>query len=681
GFELNHLEDPFTEEELLKAIKQSPPDKAPGPDGFTGAFYRSCWPTIKADLMAVMNSLHSRRFLNFDLLDKANIVLLPKHDGAENLASYRPISLIHSASKLFAKLLSLRLAPSMRDIISKSQTAFIKGRSIHDNFLFEISPQRNPMLLIKLDISKAFDSVRWDYLLAFMEHLGFPTRWRNWVTSMLASSTSQVLLNGIPGQPIAHGRGLRQGDPLSPLLFVLAIDPLQCLLHMATEAGILSRVTKARMRLRTSMYADDAIIFIKPEKRELESLAALLHLFGEATDEILAGFPASRTSFPIKYLGIPLTVARLKKQGRNLTLAGRLVLVKYVLSSQPVHTLSVVNVPKEVLEEFDKVRKRFLWAGNENLTGGKCKVNWPTVSRPQDLGGLGVLDIHRFARALRLRWLWRQWEDPNAPWAGLEIPCNDTDRLLFAAATRIEIGDGAKTSFWHCAWAQGRRLKDIALDIFAASRDRKSSVQKALADQAWVRHIDLHGIRTADHLKQFVDLWSVTQSVSLAHDMEDRIFWKFNASGTYSTASAYRIQFTGHTSLNLKSLIWKPWGPSKCKAFAWLIIRNRVWTSDRLATRGWPHNPTCPLCRRHPETAHHLIVGCRYSRRIWEAIASWLSIAPLAPTLWPDTESVKHWWFMVDSSAIPKKGTRSLLLLVIWQIWLERNARTFQRRE
>ncbi|WVZ72900.1 hypothetical protein U9M48_021288 [Paspalum notatum var. saurae] len=696
-FELNQLDGPFTEEELLKAIRQSPPDKAPGPDGFTGAFYRSCWSIIKADLMAVMNSLHCQRFLNFDLLNRANIVLVPKHDGAENIASYRPISLIHSVAKLFAKLLSLRLAPSMKDIIPKCQTAFIKGRSIHDNFLYvrnmarRYHRNRTSMLLVKLDISKAFDPGlivhSWvtytiqNYLLALMEHLGFPTRWRNWVSSTLASSSSQVLLNGIPGQPIFHGRGLRQGDPLSPLLFVLAIDPLQRLLHLATEAGLLSRVARDRTRLRTSLYADDAIIFIKPEKKELDTLACLLHLFGEATglrtnlqkssivpiscarlnlDEILLGFPASRASFPIKYLGIPLTVARLKKvdfqflldkvrskltswHGRNLTLAGRLTLVKSVLSSQPVHTLTAVIVPKEVLEEFDKLRKRFLWAGNENLTGGKCKVNWPTVSRPQDLGGLGVLDIHNFARALRLRWLWRRWDVPDAPWAGLEIPCNNTDRLLFAAATTIVLGDGAKTSFWHCAWAKGRCPKDIAPDIFAASRGRKLSVREALTDQAWVRRIDLQAIRTASHLHQFVDLWSLSQSVSLAQDTKDRIIWNYNASGAYSAASAYRFQFLGHTSHNLTTLIWKPWSPSKCKVFAWLIICNRVWTSDRLAARNWPHNPACPLCRRHPETAHHLLVECRYSRRLWEALASWLSIAPLDPTTWPHSDSVKQW--------------------------------------
>ncbi|WVZ75403.1 hypothetical protein U9M48_023456 [Paspalum notatum var. saurae] len=254
-FELTHLESPFSEGELLEVVKQIPPDKAPGPDGFTGSFYRSCWSIIKADLLAVINSLHDRRFLNFDLLNRANIVLLPKNDGSDSIANYMPISLIHSIAKLFTKLLSLRLAPSMRDIISKNQSAFIKGRSIHDNFLYvrnmarRFHRNKTPMLLVKLDISKAFDSVRWDYLLTLMGHLGFPSAWCDWVASLLATSTSQVLLNGIPGQPIAHGRGLRQGDPLSPLLFVLAIDPLQRLLHLATEAGILSRVLRVRTRL------------------------------------------------------------------------------------------------------------------------------------------------------------------------------------------------------------------------------------------------------------------------------------------------------------------------------------------------------------------------------------------------------------------------------------------------
>ncbi|WVZ59075.1 LOW QUALITY PROTEIN: hypothetical protein U9M48_009276 [Paspalum notatum var. saurae] len=488
SFELTHLEAPFTEGELLEAIRQLPPDKAPGPDGFTGSFYRSCWPVIKADLMAVMNSLHSQRFLNFDLLNRANIILLPKYDGTDSVSSYRPISLIHSVAKLFTKLLSLRLASSMRDIISRSQTAFIKGRSIHDNFLYvrnmarRYHRNRTPMLMVKLDISKAFDSVRWDYLFTLMDHLGFPTRWRNWVASLV----NYIHVSSAPQwNPRTTDHPRERSKTRRPSLATSICSRHRPTATTPPRPQRPESYPKLRRIDRAFEPLYDAIIFIGPDKRELDALAALLHRFGEATglrtniskssivpiscgglnlDEILAGFPAPRTSFPTRYLGIPPTVMRLKKvdfqylpdkisrkptnwHGRNLTQAGRLVLVKSVLSSQPMHTLSVIIVPREVHGEIDRLGKRFLRAGNESLTGGKCKVKRPTVTRPLDLGGLGVLDLNRFARALRVRWLWQQWEAPNAPWAGLEIPCNDTDKFLFATATTIEIGDGARTSF------------------------------------------------------------------------------------------------------------------------------------------------------------------------------------------------------------------------------------------
>jgi hypothetical protein len=111
-----------------------------------------------------------------------------------------------------------------------------------------------------------------------------------------------------------------------------------------------------------------------------------------------------------------------------------------------------------------------------------------------------------------------------------------------------------------------------------------------LADSAWLSRIDLHVIHTVDHFKQFVKLWSFAQSVSLVQNTEDHIDLIYNASGEYFVVSAYQIQFMGHTCFNIKALMWKPWGPSKCKLFAWLVIRNKVWTSDRLATRGWPHS-------------------------------------------------------------------------------------------
>ena len=113
--------------------------------------------------------------------------------------------------------------------------------------------------------------------------MGFPCQWRNWVAASFSTATSQDLLNRVTGPQIAHGRELRQGDPLSSLLFVLAIDPLQWLLNMATGTGILSRVSRDKTRLHVSMYVDDIVIFLKLAKHEVEALKSLLHSFGEVT--------------------------------------------------------------------------------------------------------------------------------------------------------------------------------------------------------------------------------------------------------------------------------------------------------------------------------------------------------------------------------------------------------------
>ena len=154
------------------------------------------------------------------------------------------------------------------------------------------------------------------------------------MAALLSSSSSHILLNGVPTTPIKHGRGLRQGDPLSPLLFVIAIDPLQKILYLATEEGHLAKFRRKHTVVRTSMYADDKAIFVKPYKRDVTTLAEILAKFGDVTwlktnvekssviaircqgvnlDEALSNFPARRARFPTKYLRLPLTSTRLRR--------------------------------------------------------------------------------------------------------------------------------------------------------------------------------------------------------------------------------------------------------------------------------------------------------------------------------------------------------------------------------
>ena len=137
--ETRDLEDlalPFSAEEVKLAVEDMPKDKAPGPDGFTTAFFSSCWETIQPDLMRVIDAFSELSVNNFHIINSANIALLPKKDGATSISDFRPISLIHIIPKILAKIMARRLSPKMDDLVSSCQSAFIKTRSIHDNFMY-----------------------------------------------------------------------------------------------------------------------------------------------------------------------------------------------------------------------------------------------------------------------------------------------------------------------------------------------------------------------------------------------------------------------------------------------------------------------------------------------------------------------------------------------------------------
>jgi hypothetical protein len=119
-------------------------------------------------------------------------------------------------------------------------------------------------LFVKLDISKAFDTVNWPFLLDIMSHLSFGIKWRNLISSLWCTASSSFLLNGHPGKRILHCKGVRQGDPLSPMLFLLAMEPLSRLFKKAQRMGLLSSLAKSCDSFRVSLYVDATALFIKP---------------------------------------------------------------------------------------------------------------------------------------------------------------------------------------------------------------------------------------------------------------------------------------------------------------------------------------------------------------------------------------------------------------------------------
>ena len=382
---LDDLDTPFTEEELLNTIRSLPSEKAPGPDGFIGVFYKKCWEIIKDDFYVAILGFYNHRTAKMSLFNEANIVLLPKKQDARTLNEYRPISLINSMVKIITKMLANRLAPHLNELVSHAQNAFIRKRCIHDNFIYVqrviqlLHKNKKPTLFIKLDISKAFDSIEWPYLLEVLKALGFSRKWRNWVSAILGTSSSKILVNGRPTQNIPHARGLRQGDPLSPLLFIIAIDPLQRIIEHAAQRGILHPVLPKAANLRCSLYADDAAIFANPNVTELKNVQKILKFFGECSGlkinmekteifpirvepdlrpSLIQNFPGKIRTFLGKYLGLPLHTRKLRKiefqplvdkigtrlpgwKGKLLSISGRETLVKnssFLHSNLPLHS-------------------------------------------------------------------------------------------------------------------------------------------------------------------------------------------------------------------------------------------------------------------------------------------------------------------------------------------------------
>jgi len=287
--DLTDLELPFSEDEVWNTIKHLPPDKAPGPDGYTGRFYKICWPVIKPDLMAAISAVQRGNFRNMQLLNSALLTLLPKKDDASSVKDFRPISLIHSFAKLVTKLLANRLAGRLSELVSSNQSAFVKGRCIHDNFLLVqqtarfLHQQKQPRILLKLDISKAFDSVSWPFLLEVLQRRGFGRKWGDMISGLLGSSSTRVLLNGVPGEVLYHRRGLRQGDPLSPMLFILVMDVLNRLIEKASTEGLLQPISTRNIHHRVSLYADNVVLFLRPIATDLKMVDALLRLFGTSS--------------------------------------------------------------------------------------------------------------------------------------------------------------------------------------------------------------------------------------------------------------------------------------------------------------------------------------------------------------------------------------------------------------
>ena len=390
----NSLTREFKAEEVEQAIKQMAPSKAPGPDGMPPIFYQKYWHVVGNDVtLAVLSCLNSGSLLKS--INHTFITLIPKVKSPEKVTDFRPISLCNVIYKLVAKVLANRLKLILPQIVSDSQSAFVPGRLITDNVLIAFETLhhmhhnkvgREGAMALKLDMSKAYDRVEWCYLEQIMKKMGFHQKWIGLMLACISSVSYSVLINGEPHGNIQPSQGLRQGDPLSPYLFLLCAEGLHSLIKQAEASSDMQGVALCRQgpKITHLFFADDSLLFTRATNIACEKIKLILEQYERASgqqinrDKTTIFFSKSTPvptqnaikeslNVPIirqyeKYLGLPSLIGRNRAESfaqikervwhklkgwkeKLLFQAGREVLIKAVAQAIPAYSMSCFRLP------------------------------------------------------------------------------------------------------------------------------------------------------------------------------------------------------------------------------------------------------------------------------------------------------------------------------------------------
>ncbi|CAI0385094.1 unnamed protein product [Linum tenue] len=392
--------------------------------------------------------------------------------------------------------------------------------------------------MFKLDIEKAFDNVSWGCLFNVLTAVGFPQKWQEWIRGSVCSSTISTMINGEAKGFFPVEKGLRQGDPLSPGLFVLIMDVLSFFISKLRDDGKIKGFcmdeSNGRGEVTHLLFADDTLIFCEASYEQVLNILGTLVCFQAVSglqinlekstmfvvgdvpnpDFFASIFGCKWSSEPSKYLGFPLgakvnsastwdsIINKFEKRlegwkARFLSLGGRLVLNNSVLNGQPNYYFTLFRAPCSVLNRIERIQRRFIWCGTDDSKRGAL-VRWDLCRARKTDGGLGVRDLKSCNRALLCKWLWKfgvergkwwrelilvkfpssssEWESKRCRSGfGMSAWANITKGYdTFWRVARVDPGGGAWVSFWDDCWVSNRPLAITFPRVAAAASERSA---------------------------------------------------------------------------------------------------------------------------------------------------------------------------------------------------------------
>jgi hypothetical protein len=592
----------YTEDEIKRALDDMGDLKAPGADGMPAIFYKRFWGTVGDTV--VKEVLHVLRGGSIpEGWNETIAVLIPKVRNPDRLKDLRPISLCNVVYKLISKVIANRLKIILGEIVSPNQSAFVPGRLISDNTIlaYEMShfmrrkrKGKDVYMALKLDMSKAYDIVEWPFLEGMLRKMGFDESFTKLIMECVTTVSYRFRVNGDLTEVVHPGRGLQQGDPISPYLFLLCAEGFSALLQKAENDGLIRgiKLASAAPRINHLLFADDSLILMEANVQSVETIKSILQIYEEGSGQminrdkssVMFSSNAKRYAKNLllqclelgsettegKYLGLPTYIGRSRKkcfayikekiwkriQGwkeKLMSMAAKEILIKAVAQAIPTYAMACFDLTKSLCDEIGQLVCRYWWSQNDEMRRMHW-VGWETMKLPKEEGGLGFRDLYSFNLAMLARQSWRLLQAPDSLCAQVLRAKYFPDGNLLSARPVVgmsyvwrsilkglevlkegiiwRIGDGLNVNIWEDPW-------------MPTGVTRRPTTHKGNCELNLVA--ELIDDNTGDWNKELImqhflpaDVQTIL-SIPLRENTDDFMAWHFDARGVFSVKSAYKV--------------------------------------------------------------------------------------------------------------------------------------------